>query len=116
MRRLLIALSQNPTVKDVAVGFPPARRVVDRFVPGESIEDAVGAKASNTGVKYANPTIDPYDVLPIAKSDFRAGYGEITVSSNSADIKLTSVPPALAVELARVITNTLKAYVARTAK
>lgn len=43
MRRLLFALSQNPTVKDVAVGFPPARRVVDRFVPGESIEDAVGA-------------------------------------------------------------------------
>ncbi len=80
------------------------------------IEDAIGAKASNTGIKYANPTIDPYDVLPIAKSDYRAGYGEITVSSNSADIKLTSVPPALAVELAKVITNTLKAYVARTAK
>lgn len=43
MRRLLIALSQNPKVKDVAVGFPPARQVVDRFVPGETIEDAVAA-------------------------------------------------------------------------
>lgn len=43
MRRLLMAMSRSPRLRDVAVGFAPTRRVVDRFVPGEAIEDAVAA-------------------------------------------------------------------------
>lgn len=45
MNRLLNALAKNERVKEFALGFPPARAVVDRFVPGENTDDAVATVA-----------------------------------------------------------------------
>ncbi|MBS2965009.1 proline dehydrogenase family protein [Actinocrinis puniceicyclus] len=39
----LLRASRSPRVRDAMVGFPVTRRVVDRFVAGESIESAIRA-------------------------------------------------------------------------
>lgn len=43
MKAPLLALSRSERVKHAALRFGPARSVVRRFVPGETIEDALGA-------------------------------------------------------------------------
>lgn len=43
MKSVLLALSGNHRVKDAALRFPPARAVVGRFVPGESVDQALAA-------------------------------------------------------------------------
>lgn len=43
MKNLLLTASRNLTVRDVATRLPLIRRTVDRFVPGERIDDAIGA-------------------------------------------------------------------------
>ncbi len=40
---LLLAASRNPLARRAVSGFPPTRKVVDRFVAGESVSDAVSA-------------------------------------------------------------------------
>ena len=54
------------------------------------------------------PTINLYESVEDCREVVRMGYGTITVSSNSADIKLTSVPAELAKKLTDVIVYTLK--------
>lgn len=41
MRKLLLALSRNTALRDVAVRVGPVRRTVERFVAGESVDDAI---------------------------------------------------------------------------
>ena len=57
MRKLLIALSQNSAARDVAVKLGPVRRTVDRFVAGETLDDAIAAtkRLADAGLKV---TID----------------------------------------------------------
>jgi proline dehydrogenase len=43
MRTALISLSRNRTLQDVTVRVPLARRMARRFVPGETLQDAVAA-------------------------------------------------------------------------
>ena len=43
MKNLLLAASRNHTVRDLATRLPVVRRTVDRFVPGEGVEDALRA-------------------------------------------------------------------------
>src|SRR4051794_30926108 len=49
MQRALLAASRRPGLRRVVVGNPATRRVVDRFVPGESQDDALGAVRRLTG-------------------------------------------------------------------
>jgi hypothetical protein len=64
----------------------------------------------------ATPTIDPFSVITHDRGDLRIGHGEISVSSDSADIKLTSLPTELALEIAGRITDAIKAYARRNAQ
>lgn len=43
MKNVVLGLARNEHVKRFAVAFPPARAVVDRFVPGETTDDALDA-------------------------------------------------------------------------
>ena len=43
LRSAMLAVSRNKTVKKAVVGFGPTRRVVDRFVAGEALDDCVAA-------------------------------------------------------------------------
>ncbi len=43
MRSVLIALSKNRTLRDLIVRVPVSRRMARRFVPGETLDDAVAA-------------------------------------------------------------------------
>ncbi|HHU40187.1 MAG TPA: proline dehydrogenase [Propionibacterium sp.] len=43
MKNLLLAASRNHVVRDLATRMPVVRRTVDRFVPGEDVDDAVRA-------------------------------------------------------------------------
>src|ERR671921_1830282 len=43
LQRALLAASRRPGLRRVVVGNPATRRVVDRFVPGETLDDALGA-------------------------------------------------------------------------
>ncbi len=43
MKNLLLAASRNTAVRDLATRMPVVRRTVDRFVPGEAVDDAVRA-------------------------------------------------------------------------
>jgi proline dehydrogenase len=43
MRSMLLAASQNVWLRDHAVKFPFVRRSVSRFMPGETLEEALGA-------------------------------------------------------------------------
>ncbi len=45
MRRLLLTAAKIPALRDLSVRFPPLRRVVDRFVSGETAEAALDAVA-----------------------------------------------------------------------
>jgi proline dehydrogenase len=49
MQRALLAASRRPGLRRAVVGNPATRRVVDRFVPGETQDDAVGAVRRLTG-------------------------------------------------------------------
>jgi proline dehydrogenase len=40
LRRLLLAMSRNATLRKLLVAFPPTKSVVSRFVPGETWEEA----------------------------------------------------------------------------
>ena len=42
MRNLLLAVSGNTALRDVAVRLPPVRRTVGRFVAGETVDDVLG--------------------------------------------------------------------------
>ena len=75
------------------------------------LADICHAKVSNPDSD--SPTIDPYESIT-PRADFRCGYGTITVSSDSAEIKLTSVPTELAKKLTEAIVYTLKNHVSRT--
>lgn len=41
LKTMLLGLSRSPLVKRAVVGFPPTRRVVQRFVAGETIDDCL---------------------------------------------------------------------------
>lgn len=41
LREALLSVSRNASVKKLITGFPPTRRMVDAFVAGESVDDAV---------------------------------------------------------------------------
>ena len=43
LQRALLAASRRPALRRMVVGTPATRRVVDRFVPGESLDDALSA-------------------------------------------------------------------------
>lgn len=43
LRSTMLAVSRNDAVRRVAVAFPPTRKVVDRFVAGETVEDCLRA-------------------------------------------------------------------------
>ena len=43
MKNLLLAASRNHAVRDLATRLPVVRRTVDRFVPGEAVDDALRA-------------------------------------------------------------------------
>jgi proline dehydrogenase len=43
LQRVLLAASRRPGLRRAVVGTPATRRVVDRFVPGESLDDALSA-------------------------------------------------------------------------
>src|SRR3954470_22406197 len=43
MQRALLAASRRPALRRLVVGTPATRHVVDRFVPGEELEDALAA-------------------------------------------------------------------------
>src|SRR3954468_3477702 len=53
MQRALLAASRRPGLRRVVVGNPATRRVVDRFVPGESQDDALGAvrRLTDSGIR-----------------------------------------------------------------
>lgn len=57
MRRLLLALSRDARVRDSAVRLATVQRTVARFVPGETIADAVGA-ARRLAASGLHSTID----------------------------------------------------------
>lgn len=70
------------------------------------------AKVSNPN--SSQPTINPYESIN-PRADYRCGYGTITVGGDYAEIKLCSLPPALAKELTAVIVETIKKASNRTA-
>ena len=41
LKSLLLGMSRMPVVKKVVVAFPLTRRVVDRFVAGETLEECL---------------------------------------------------------------------------
>jgi proline dehydrogenase len=43
LQRALLAASRRPALRRAVVGTPATRRVVDRFVPGETVDDALTA-------------------------------------------------------------------------
>src|SRR3712207_7786254 len=53
LQRALLAASRRPGLRRAVVGNPATRRVVDRFVPGETLDDALGAvrRESATGIQ-----------------------------------------------------------------
>lgn len=68
------------------------------------------AKVSNA---ETSPSINPYEsILP--RAGVRCGYGNISVSSDSADLKLTSLPPVVAKEIVAAVFAILKAPADRT--
>ncbi|GAB3713153.1 proline dehydrogenase family protein [Mariniluteicoccus flavus] len=46
VRQALLGVARNETLKKTAVGFAPTRKVVERFVAGETADDAVAAVRS----------------------------------------------------------------------
>ncbi|GAB3624527.1 proline dehydrogenase family protein [Mariniluteicoccus endophyticus] len=57
VRQALMSVARNEQIKDVAMGLPPTRKVVDRFVAGEQADDAVHAVA-DLGSRGIVATID----------------------------------------------------------
>ena len=43
MRSMLLAASQNEWLRDRAAHYPFVRRTVSRFMPGETLDDALGS-------------------------------------------------------------------------
>jgi uncharacterized protein YdhG (YjbR/CyaY superfamily) len=80
----------------------------------KEIADICHATVKADHLHASEVSINPYESIT-PRADFRCGYGSITVSSDSAEFKLTSVPAALAKKLAAVIHETLKNHANRTA-
>ena len=49
LQKVLLAASRRPALRRAVVGFPATRQVVDRFVAGETLDDALAAVRSLTG-------------------------------------------------------------------
>lgn len=66
MKNLLLGLSRNERVKEFALALGPARAVVDRFVPGETTDEAIGAvrRLSAAGVHATLDHLGEYADVP----------------------------------------------------
>lgn len=107
LRGPILALSKSTAVRRAMTGFAPTRSVVDRFVAGESTDDAVAAvrQLRNAGIdvtmdhlgedttvaRQADATVDAY--LELVDVLSRAGLAEGAEMS----IKLSAVGATLAV-------------------
>jgi proline dehydrogenase len=107
LRGPILALSKSTAVRRAMTGFPPTRSVVDRFVAGESTDDAVAAvrQLRNAGIdvtmdhlgedttvaRQADATVDAS--LELVDVLSRAGLAEGAEMS----IKLSAVGATLAV-------------------
>ena len=80
----------------------------------KEIADICHATVKADHLHASEVSINPYESIT-PRADFRCGYGSITVSSDSAEFKLSSVPAELAKKLAAVIHETLKNHANRTA-
>lgn len=98
--------------------------VKEAIKSNESYEDKKGAlaeelanvchsEARNVG-DGLTPSIDLYKGIKKQASDYRLGYGTITVNGDSADFKLSSVPAEMAKKLAGIIFEALQQSVNRT--
>lgn len=81
---------------------------------GLALELAAICNAKVINPNSSQPSINLYESIN-PRTDYRCGYGTITVSGDSTEIKLQSLPSVLAKELTAVIVETLKKASNRTA-
>lgn len=122
-----VSESKNADViaKDIVRRLLKEAEVVHGLVKERiAADDAYRAKKANLANRLAEvsgapviksshdgyPTIDLYAGLKDETGNLRLGYGNITISSDSADFKLSSVPPDLACSIAAVVRCAIKAY------
>lgn len=91
MKNLLLAASRNHTVRDLATRLPVVRRTVDRFVPGEGVEDALRAvrEIKASGRLATIDTLGEDTTTRAAAS--AATQANITLVRSLADAGLTDV-------------------------
>jgi proline dehydrogenase len=127
MQRALLAASRRPALRRLVVGTPATRRVVDRFVAGETLADALAAVRSLatdgiavtldhlgediTDVGEAKRSRDAY----LAALDGLAGLGlgpaaEVSVKLSAFGQSLPDGGEALALELVRPVVETASAH------
>jgi proline dehydrogenase len=120
LSNLLLKASRSPRVRRAVVGFPVTRRVVDRFVAGESIESAVRAVRAlradglnatldhlgedTRDAAQANAIRDAYvELLTVLDRNGLAGSAEVSVKLSALGQTLPDVGEKLALENARAI-------------
>lgn len=122
MRQPLLSLSANNRVKDSITRLPATKSVVDRYVPGEQIADAVAAavalKAENlrctidylgediTALDQAEKTVETYKLLltELAEQGLtQDGWAEVSVKPSALGAKLPEGGVAVATTMLRDI-------------
>lgn len=123
---LLLRASRSPGVRRAVVGFPVTRRVVDRFVAGESIEAAVRAVRTlradglhatldhlgedTHDAAQATAIRDAYvELLIVLHRNGLAGGAEVSVKLSALGQALPDVGEKLALENARAICEAAEA-------
>lgn len=119
LRPVILAASRNTVVKSIVAGAPLSRRVVRRFVAGESVADAVAASRTLVGARLyvsldhlgedttdaeqATENVRAYlDLLRLLATASLTAYGQVEVSVKLSAIG-QSIDDALALRGARTI-------------
>jgi proline dehydrogenase len=122
----LLKASRSPVVRRAVVGFPVTRRVVDRFVAGESVESAVRAVRAlradgltatldhlgedTRDAAQATTIRDAYiDLLDVLHRNGLADAAEVSVKLSALGQALPDVGEKLALENARAICEAAEA-------
>lgn len=123
---LLLRASRSPRVRQAVVGFPVTRRVVDRFVAGESVEAAVRtvrelaadglyATLDHLGedthdATQATAIRDAYvELLTVLSRNGLTGCAEVSVKLSALGQGLPEIGEKLALENARAICEAAEA-------
>lgn len=120
LREPILALSRSDRVRDSLLRAPMTRRIVERYVPGETTEDAVRVARAlvddglhvtldhlgegTVEVGQARATVDAYlDLLAALADEGLARRAEVSVKLTALGLALPDEGPRLALEHARRI-------------